>query len=337
MLYIKMTQARSPSLSKLTREQLEARIYLLESEKIEDIKIFDTQINSLFEENTALRAEISNLKAEITVLSKNEEEAVLFLDGVKSLLSQKDYDQLRRVFELDPPVTYTGCLYSCPSCLHSSIEETCEFCNSVCSHCDNIRKAKIKITTQKAEKDVRKSTNRDNRSSPQPDRIEPIVSDVPQILTSTPGLIDGDRYLFVTLTTSPTWGSREYLKTQLIKNFNKMSPPSYCPIATAYVVADNESGELHLHGLIRYDWERVDKKKCKVSASTGMYKNIIQIEGTKGKAGQQEGLNTIENISEYSNRKYKTLTSLIVDKWNYLRNQHGQIYDPIGDKLDNFL
>jgi hypothetical protein len=335
-----MKQVGSFWFSNYTREELESYTHQLECDLATSDTRLESRMDNLFKENYSLRNEIFELKENIRVLTAQINESDLFIEGIKTLLSNKNYNKLRVLFELDPPPPpFSGCRYSCTDCIKDGLtpHEICNFCNDDCANCRSITDAKLKIGKQSLEKQIRKEINRDNRESANQDTITTMLDNSPQILNSTPGLIQNDRYLFITLTVSPTWGSREYLTSQLIKNFNKMSPPSYCPIATAYVVADNESGIVHLHGLVRFDWENIDKKKCKISESTAIFKNTIQREGTKGKANQELGRTTLTTISNYSNRKYTTSPSSIIEKWEYMRNQHGQIYEPTGDNLDKFL
>lgn len=323
-----MQQPITTRLSKLSRNELESYILRLESDIASESTRQDKVISSLEQENSSLRSQIRDLNFIISSLQEELRAAVSKDDYVKSLLIEEDFKSIFSFYHINNNKPYSGCFYNCDDCLKEGpIENVVDFCNGYCHRCECIRKAKTKISSQSIEKEIRKEINRSVKPSP------------PQSPTNnhSDDIIQNDRFLSVTLTVNPSWGSRDYLIYQLIKNFNKMSPPSYLPIATAYVVADNESGIPHLHGLIRYNWENVDKKKCKISESTSTFKNIIQCEGTKGKSGQEIGRTTLQTLSVYDKRKYTTSKSSIIEAWEYMKNQHGSTYQPIGDSLDSFL
>lgn len=218
--------------------------------------------------------------------------------------------------KITPGVAVLGCEYGCKICaMQRDIHGYC--CNE-CKDCEAGRREKGKIRQREIVAQVRKESEIANP------KIDPLLIAIDE------RSIPDHRYLFVTLTASPDWGSNEYLKIQLLKNWMKMLPKSTNPVASAYVWEYTVRGTIHLHGLIRYAG-----KGIRISKSMTIYSNWIQIENTTGKSQRQEGKKTIEEISEYNKTKwvYNTPICKIREKWKYITKE-GEV---IGDNLEAFL
>lgn len=340
-----------------SREDLES--FALRAESQEKLII------SLFSETSDLKSQVKDLSTRLESTESNLSDILSFLDDVRGIVVSNKIYTLYDSFRLESPKP--TCPFSCKICANI-IDEDCtdcdgtdalDYCYNKCNYCTQAHAVKSKIYTKSIERDVRKSINRNQDrslqlsvSNHQPKTLvsspsyntSPIgynildnmanTDQVPQTLIPAPShhFVPDHRYIFVTLTVSPDWGSYGYLKDSLVKNFLRMFPASTEPIASAYVIENTEIGTPHLHGIIRYG-----KKGLKISDSMSIYKNEIQIEGTKGKDNRVIGMKTIENLSTYSNRTYFTNSSLILEKWNYMKKDEGLGAIIVGDPLDRFL
>ena len=225
---------------------------------------------------------------------------------VRKELNRKEYPKAADLISGDG--MNIRCKFGCPLCAMQGEQ----FCLDGCGPCRMARKEK--------EKEIGRELIKGMRVAAKEAKREKKVSDT----------IYNDRYICVTLTGSPEWGSRGYLKEQFLKNWMRMTPASTNPIASAYVMEDTGIGTPHLHGMIRYR-----SKGMKISEKMSIYKNYIQVEGTSGVKNKKEGRNTIENISIYDNSQKIFITSIeaVKDKYEYME-KYGKVK---GDKVEVFI
>lgn len=78
----------------------------------------------------------------------------------------------------------------------------------------------------------------------------PVVTPVPTINTLIP---TPDKYYFLTLTASPTDGLPDYITSQLVRSYIRLTGmPSYPVVASCYTIELTRQGTPHLHALIRF-------------------------------------------------------------------------------------
>lgn len=313
----------------------------IKSASRDDLEYYVTRSQSqesLIAEQSSL---ISQLRQDIAHLTTSLQHAEGFFDQIKEITISNKIKPLYNAFSIE--TTYEMCPFSCSICNSSDNPyEILDFCRGTCLYCRRSHEVRYKVIEKGIERQIRKTLNRaDPELIPQPDPVVSLDIISPNstvasntIVQSTPSdpIIRDHRYIFVTLTASPDWGSYEYLKSHLVKNFLKMTPSSTRPIASAYVIENTQIGTPHLHGLIRYG-----KKGIKISESMAIYKNEIQLEGTKGPINREVGNKTIENLSVFSNRSYTTNVSSIIEKWEYMQKDNSVGSSICGDPLSSFL
>jgi len=136
-----------------------------------------------------------------------------------------------------------------------------------------------------------------------------------------------DEYYWIELFAENNDGSIQHQKSELIRNFEKMSPPCTSPIATAYVIDAENITKLNLKGLIRYNKR---SNNYKISPSQSIFNNKIKREGTKIQTAREK---IITRLGEKRNKIRQTQIELINNKYKILQD----IGNISGSGLEYFL
>lgn len=208
------------------------------------------------------------------------------------------------------------CKFECHKCMAN--DDPILFCMDECDTCLGKRTAEKEFSIKLAKKEHLKMLYMKNAVS----------SDIckrKETITFNEGVLIGDRYYLVKLSSDKSDGDDEYIKKCLTENFMKLLTPSTLIKSKIYTVKKSGSGEMELTALMRQQ----TPSGC-ISNTTNIFKNKIKSQHGHQKYNRPK---SIKNFTKYVNRGYQTNKDKIIKYWN-------EIYDAelsMGDPIENFL
>lgn len=226
------------------------------------------------------------------------------------------------------------CQFDCELCY--SQDNPIVYCNHGCYVCDILKENIKTVISNNSKRQYKKILYLKDAA-----KINTSINDN-RLVTYYDDILLGDRYYLITLLSNKSDGNECFIRSELIRNFNRLFAPSIMVKFYKYSIISDEKNNLKLIGLIRQQGTGV---KC-ISEKSNFFKNNFKIKKSNLSIDRPKFIKKYTKFSSFNYRPSQSDNNFGYSGFTYQTNKQEIIHvweqinitnNSVGDNLDYFL